>query len=284
MSIINKLDDKNLKFTKSERQIIDYIKNDMENFSYKSISEIAKDNNIGEATITRFAKKIGFSGFQDFKVTLAQEVTNIQNKHIIDSSIDNKEHARETAKKLLHNNIYVLENTAQIINYEDIHKCSKLIREANKVYFVGVGYSGIIAQDINYKFMRIGINCNYFSDSHTILMMSSLMKKGDIIVCVSHTGETEDIVSSVEMAKKNEATVISVTNDKDSKVRSLSDICLSYISNEGVFESGSMYSKLAQMFVLDIIYTQVVKDMGGIAHDNKLKTTEAIKGKYTIYR
>lgn len=280
MSIINKLDDINFNFTKSEKQIINYIKMNIKDISYKSISDIAKQIGVGESTISRFTKNIGFLGFSDFKIALAKEVIGIDNKNIIDSSIYNSEHAKETGKKLLHNNIYILEKTSQIINYDDIHKCSNIIINSNKIYFIGVGYSGIIAQDINYKFLRIGINCNYFNDSHSILMMCSIVKEGDTVVCISHTGETEDIINSIEIAKKNKATIIAITKDGNSKVKRLSDITLSYISNEGILETGSIYSKLAQLFLLDLMYTQVVKDMGGIALDNKLKTTEAIREKY----
>lgn len=279
MNILSKLNGNKVKFTKSEKLLIQYINKNIEEFSYKSISEIAKESGVGESTITRFSKKLGFSSFQDFKVTLASETNDMHTNNIIDESIDNKEHSKETCKKILHNNIYVLESTSQVINYDDIHRCTDMIRNASRVFFIGVGYSGIIAQDINYKCMRIGINSNYFSDTHTIFMISSILTKDDVLVCISHSGETEDIIKAINIAKANDAKVISVTKNCNSQISKLSDISLSYVSNETIFETGSMYSKLAQMFILDLIYTQLVKDMGGIAINNQLKTTDAIRKK-----
>lgn len=279
MNILSKINSSEIKFTKSEKLLIKYINKGIDEFSYKSISEIAKDIGVGESTITRFSKKLGFASFQDFKVTLACETNDMHTNNIIDESIDNKEHSKETCKKILNNNIYVLESTSQSINYDNIHKCSDMIRKANRIFFIGIGYSGIIAQDINYKCMRIGINSNCFSDTHTILMMSSILTKDDVLVCISHSGETEDIIKAINIAKTNNVNIISITNDYNSKISKLSDISLSYVSNETIFETGSMYSKLAQMFILDLIYTQLVKDMGGIAINNKLKTTDAIRKK-----
>ncbi|MRZ28939.1 SIS domain-containing protein, partial [Paeniclostridium sordellii] len=168
MGVIENLESPNFKVTKSDKILIEYIKNNIKDVFYKPISQIAKESNIGEATITRFSKKMGFNGLQDFKVTLAQEISSLsKNKNIINSNIENNEPVVDTAKKLLISNINTLESTVDIINGQDIHKSSQLIINAKRIYFVGIGYSGIIAQDSNYKFMRIGLNCVSFDSSHT---------------------------------------------------------------------------------------------------------------------
>lgn len=278
MGIIEQLESPNFKATKSDKLLINYIKNNIEDVFYKPISQIAKESNIGEATITRFSKKIGFNGLQDFKVTLAQEISSNSNKkNIINSNIENNESAIDTARKLLTSNVNTLENTVDIINSEDIHKCAKLIINAKKIYFVGIGYSGIIAQDSNYKFMRIGLNCVSFDSSHTMIMMASIMEKGDLLISISHSGETEEIIRTVELAKENKVDVIAITENKESVLKDVSDVHLAYVSGETVLETGSISSKLAQIFLIDLVYTQVVKEKFNEAIDRKVKTTDAIK-------
>lgn len=278
MGIIENLESPNFKVTKSDKILIEYIKNNIEDVFYKSISQIAKESNIGEATITRFSKKMGFNGLQDFKVTLAQEISSLsKNKNIINSNIENNEPVVDTAKKLLISNINTLESTVDIINGQDIHKSSQLIINAKKIYFVGIGYSGIIAQDSNYKFMRIGLNCVSFDSSHTMIMMASIMEKGDLLIAISHSGETDEIIKTVKLAKENEVDVISITKKKESSLKDISDIHLEYISEETLLETGSISSKLAQIFLIDLIYTQVVKEISSEAIDRKIKTTDAIK-------
>ncbi|CED93372.1 MULTISPECIES: MurR/RpiR family transcriptional regulator [Romboutsia] len=278
MGIIDELKTPSFKVTKSDKILMKYIKENIEYVSYMPISQIAKESNIGEATITRFSKKMGFSSLQDFKVTLAQEISiNNKSKTIINSNIENDEPAIDTAKKLLSSNITTLEKTVDLINNQDIHNCANMIINARRIYFVGIGYSGIIAQDSNYKFMRIGLNCMSFDSSHTMIMMASIMEAEDLLIAISHTGETDAIIKTVELAKQNNVNIISITQNQESKLKDRSDINLAYVSEETILETGSISSKLAQIFLLDLIYTQVVKEKSSEAIDRKIKTTDAIK-------
>ncbi|HBF0400656.1 TPA: MurR/RpiR family transcriptional regulator [Clostridioides difficile] len=277
MSILEQLESPTFKVTKSDKLLIAYIKENIDDVFYKPISQIAKESNIGEATITRFVKKMNFNGLQDFKVTLAQEISTINKKNIINKNIQNDEPALDTAKKLLSSNVTTLENTVEIINSKDVHDCARLIISAKKVYFIGIGYSGIIAQDSNYKFMRIGLNCVSFDSSHTMIMMSSIMEEGDLIIAISHSGETEEIIKTVKLARANNAKIISITENKNSELKDISDVHLSYVSGETVLETGSISSKLAQFFIIDLVYTQVVKELSNEAIERKIKTTNAIK-------
>lgn len=278
MGIIDELKTPSFKVTKSDKILMKYIKENIEYVSYMPISQIAKESNIGEATITRFSKKMGFSSLQDFKVTLAQEISiSNKSKTIINSNIENDEPAIDTAKKLLSSNITTLEKTVDLINNQDIHNCANMIINARRIYFVGIGYSGIIAQDSNYKFMRIGLNCMSFDSSHTMIMMASIMEAEDLLIAISHTGETDAIIKTVELAKQNNVNIISITQNQESKLKDRSDINLAYVSEETILETGSISSKLAQIFLLDLIYTQVVKEKSSEAIDRKIKTTDAIK-------
>ncbi|MDY3959457.1 MurR/RpiR family transcriptional regulator [Romboutsia timonensis] len=278
MGIIDELRTPSFKVTKSDKILIKYIQENIEDVSYMPISQIAKESNIGEATITRFSKKMGFGSLQDFKVTLAQEISiSNKSKTIINSNIENDEPAIDTAKKLLSSNITTLEKTVDLINNQDIYNCANMIINARRIYFVGIGYSGIIAQDSNYKFMRIGLNCVSFDSSHTMIMMASIMEKDDLLIAISHTGETDAIIKTVELAKQNNVDVISITQNQESKLKDISDVNLAYVSEETILETGSISSKLAQIFLLDLIYTQVVKEKSSEAIDRKIKTTDAIK-------
>ena len=277
MSILKQLEEPNFKATKSDKVLIGYIKENIEDVFYKSISQIAKESGIGEATITRFSKKMGYSGLQDFKVTLAREISGLKNRKIINRSIENDEGVMESARKLFNSNIRILENTFNIIDGNDIEKATDMIINAKKVFFIGIGYSGMTAEDSNYKFSRIGFNCMSLDSSHNMIMMASLMDEDDVIVAISHSGETDEIIKTVNIAKANGASVISVTEDKSSRLRDVSDVNLGYFSGESILETGSISSKLAQFFIIDLVYTQVVKEKSAEVVERKIKTTDAIK-------
>ncbi|EPZ53656.1 SIS domain protein [[Clostridium] sordellii ATCC 9714] len=110
-----------------------------------------------------------------------------------------------------------------------------------------------------------------------MIMMASIMEKGDLLIAISHSGETDEIIKTVKLAKENEVDVISITKKKESSLKDISDIHLEYISEETLLETGSISSKLAQIFLIDLIYTQVVKEISSEAIDRKIKTTDAIK-------
>ena len=277
MSILKQLEEPNFKATKSDKVLIEYIKENIEDVFYKSISQIAKESGIGEATITRFSKKMGYSGLQDFKVTLAREISGLKNRKIINRSIENDEGVMESARKLFNSNIRILENTFNIIDGNDIEKATDMIINAKKVFFIGIGYAGMTAEDSNYKFSRIGFNCMSLDSSHNMIMMASLMDEDDVIVAISHSGETDEIIKTVNIAKANGASVISVTEDKSSRLRDISDVNLGYFSGESILETGSISSKLAQFFIIDLVYTQVVKEKSAEVVERKIKTTDAIK-------
>ena len=277
MSILKQLEEPNFKATKSDKVLIEYIKENIEDVFYKSISQISKESGIGEATITRFSKKMGYSGLQDFKVTLAREISGLKNRKIINRSIENDEGVMESARKLFNSNIRILENTFNIIDGNDIEKATDMIINAKKVFFIGIGYSGMTAEDSNYKFSRIGFNCMSLDSSHNMIMMASLMNEEDVVVAISHSGETDEIIKAVSIAKANGASVISVTEDKGSRLRDISDVNLGYFSGESILETGSISSKLAQFFIIDLVYTQVVKEKSAEVVERKIKTTDAIK-------
>lgn len=277
MSILKQLEEPNFKATKSDRVLIEYIKENIEDVVYKPISQISKESGIGEATITRFSKKMGYSGLHDFKVTLSREISGLKNRNIINKSIENDEGVMESARKLFDSNIRILENTFNIIDGNDIEKATDMIINAKKVFFIGIGYSGMTAEDSNYKFSRIGFNCMAIGSSHDMIMMAALMDEDDVVVAISHSGETDEIVKAVSIAKANGARVISVTEDKSSRLRDVSDVSLRYFSGESILETGSISSKLAQFFVIDLVYTQVVNERYAEVVERKIKTTDAIK-------
>lgn len=277
MSILKQLEEPNFKATKSDRVLIEYIKENIEDVVYKPISQISKESGIGEATITRFSKKMGYSGLHDFKVTLSREISGLKNRNIINKSIENDEGVMESARKLFDSNIRILENTFNIIDGNDIEKATDMIINAKKVFFIGIGYSGMTAEDSNYKFSRIGFNCMAIGSSHDMIMMAALMDEDDVVVAISNSGETDEIIKTVNIAKANGARVISVTEDKSSRLRYVSDVSLRYFSGESILETGSISSKLAQFFVIDLVYTQVVKERYAEVVERKIKTTDAIK-------
>ena len=276
MSIIKKMNSPKFKQTKSDIRIRDYVIANIDEIPYMQISTMAKKIGIGEATITRYVKKLGCSGFQDFKLCITKENTIREEQNILDISIKQNEPVFDTANKLYTSQVNVLKNTLNNLNIDKIGEIADLILNSRKVYFIGIGFSGITALDSSLKFMRIGIDSTYYDNHHLMLMMASIIKEEDVIICISNSGETKEVIDTIKLAKQNNAKIISIVGDSTSKIAQISDIFLRYSAEERILETGSIYTKIAQLFVIELIYAQVVKQNLEESTNIKIKTTNAI--------
>ncbi|SEJ96949.1 transcriptional regulator, RpiR family [Propionispira arboris] len=277
MNIIKQLAKPKFKVSKSDKILMEYIKQNIERVSHTAISQLAKECGIGESTITRFVKKMGFSTLPDFKVALAQELMFVNQRYIINRNIESDETALVTARKLLDANIGTLEKTLNSLKNEDIQVSAELLMTARRIYFIGIGNSGFMAQDSAYKFFRIGLDCTSYDNSHQMIMMASLVQDKDIVVAISHSGNTIEVIKTVELAKTNGAKIIAITSNQHSQLQAIADLHLAYAARETLLETGSISAKLAQLFLMDLVYTQVVKQMPAVAEKKKCLTTQAIE-------
>lgn len=263
--------------TKSEKKLCDTLLNDPELFIYYSITDLSKKISISSATIVRFAQKFGFNGYQEFKLALAKEITkDTDDRNDVFTGPINKDDSIEIiAKKFYKINIQALENTMSLMNYDEISKVAQMILSAKKVHFIGIGYSGITALDTKYKFMRTGIDTDAYTDGHTMIMMSAIMNKNDVVFAISNSGNTEDVIKSLILAKKNGLKTICITGSMNSRITAYTDAVITYSTTETKFQTGSVVTKIAQSFVIDLIYTQVARNCVQFAL-NKKKTTQAL--------
>ena len=158
MKILSRLDNPPFRVSKGDRKIINCIRARLTDIPRMTIREIAQACGTAEATCTRFVRKMGFASLADFKAALAEEGAEL-GRYLDRGNIRNNESARETARKLLSANMIALEKTQDIIRNETIDACADLLIGAQRIAFIGLGYSGIIAQDSYFKFLRIGMHC-----------------------------------------------------------------------------------------------------------------------------
>lgn len=276
MKILHQLDRPNFKASKSDKILIRYIKEHAEEFCTTPIASLAINCGVSEATITRFVRKMGFASLQLFKLTLTEEMVNNKQRTIISKDITCDESIIITANKLLANNIATLEQTVSDLNEDILLKSVNMLKKAERIFFIGLGNSGFIADDSAYKFMRIGFNAKGIDNSHLIMLHMALLHENDVVVVISHSGESFEIIKAVELAKRNGTKLIVITSNRDTILKEYADACIFYETREAILETGSITTKLTQIFIIDLLYTQIVKDTMDLASAFKQRTTEAI--------
>lgn len=257
------------RYTKSELRLYEYVVENLDKVMYYSLTELSEICSVGEATILRFCRKIGFKGYQDFKLAAAQELTFMT-----------KTNGDETfVEKIKNNMISVLNDTYDVVDEEELEKVIEAIYSSDEVLIYGVGHSGITALDLQSRFLRIGKNVEVITDAHFQIMRSCSVDENSTIIAISLSGSTKDIVDAVTEAKQNHAKVVAITNYVKSPLTKQADLVLLTSGKENPLDGGSLVAKVSQLYVIDLICTGLSMREYDKTKSMKNKTAEAVSSK-----
>ena len=260
---------------KAEKQIADWIESNPGKIISLSIVELAELCRCSEATIVRFSKRLGMSGFQELKISLASEGGGAA----VNTHITAEDGAYQMYEKVC-NDIYLsLEQTKKSLDPVALSRAAEAICSANKVDLYGLGNSASVALDGAHKFLRAGILAVSYSDNHMQVIAASQLKKGDVAIAVSHSGSSKDIVEALAIAKEKGAVTIAITNAGKSPVVKHSDFVLSTSSEETKYNILGLNSRLVQLAIIDALYYYVVYNRSTEARGSIDATERALQGK-----
>ncbi|HGP8279533.1 TPA: MurR/RpiR family transcriptional regulator, partial [Streptococcus pneumoniae] len=215
---------------------------------YETSSEIVSKVKVGEGTLNRFCKKIGYSGFQELKLKMTKDILELESQKMSsDTFID----------EIKNNYLSIVESTRKLIDGRQIELAIKLIREANQILMIGVGSSGNAAREFESSLLRIGIISKTVIDTHFQLMHTALLKDNDLIIAFSLSGSTKEVEETLLNAKRKNVKIISITNYSSRNIAKLSDCVLLTSKKESYLEGGSLMAKASQLFIIDVICTRL---------------------------
>lgn len=246
----------------TEVAVIDFILKNIEETSQMTIYNLAEKTFSSPSTIIRLCKKNGYTGYKDFIKDLIYEQavrSNYKDKHI--AELTRTDEIEEIINKVTHKNILSLEETERLINKETIKTCVNKLFECEKLTIFGMGASLIVAKDAQLKFTRINKMSYVSEDWHTQLLMAKNMSERDVALVISYSGQTDEMITCTELAKENGATIISITKNDESPINQMADHAIYVASNEFSFRSGAMSSRIAQLNIIDILFTSYINKM-----------------------
>lgn len=264
--------------TKTEKKIANAILSQPDLLSQCSLSEVATHLDVGEATFIRFCRTLGFKGYTDFKLDLAIELATQEKESstLLDTDVLETDSSKEIAIKLQATLNNVVAETINLLNYAELEKVVSEIRKAKRIFLFGVGSSGITAEDAKHKLMRIGFQTDAVTNNHFMYMQAALLKKGDVVIGLSHSGRSEETTKALRIAKENKATTIAITHNLRSPITDVADYVLINGNRQGQMQGDSIGTKIAQLFILDLIYTLLVKAEPSKAIQQKQKTLNVL--------
>ena len=242
-------------FTRAEKHIADYVLCSAKNVLYMSITELANACDVGDTSVFRFCRHLGKSGYQDFKVDLAQAVSEAHSMPALANCIVNNSDSTDVMiQKVLNNNIAVLKETYQLIDPITLATTTQWLSEAEHICFFGVGASSASALEANNRFLRVCSKTECTLDARMQMMRASLLHKNDVAILFSYSGATKETVAIAQAAKDAGAHSICISRFARSTLAEICDLIYMSGGNEGPLQSGNLSVKTSQLLLMEVLY------------------------------
>lgn len=258
-SMLKAIREQSSSFNKKELELAEFIAANPHSVVRMSITELAEQSHTSPATISRFCKTFHFSGFADFKMKLAADLAQPPVEMTYQDIVAGNP-LNEIIAAIEKNHIRSIMDTTHLLDYRQLQLALLALRSARQIDLYGVATSGIVAHDFYQKLVRIGKRASIFSDSHMQVTSASTLKEGDVAVGISYSGETPETIDALRCAKENGATTISLTKYGWTTLAGISDVQLFTSSLEEGVRRGDMASRIAQLHVIDILFTGMVSE------------------------
>ncbi|MGL6065747.1 MAG: MurR/RpiR family transcriptional regulator [Cetobacterium sp.] len=248
MNIIYEIRQQYDTFSKKEKVVADYILTNKKEIQNISITNLSNLIGISTSTMTRFSKKIKCESFVEMKMKLNVESTNDCDKQ---QDIFSAVHDYYTQ---------VIEKTNTLINRDSILKIIQKIKKSKKIYIYGVGSSGLTAQEFMQRLLRMGFNVCSITDSHMMIINSAILNEDDLVIGISISGETKEIVDSLRVAQKNGAQTIGITSLQNSSIKKYSQDLIIIYASSFIDNKNFINSQFSSVYLIDLITTILLED------------------------
>jgi RpiR family carbohydrate utilization transcriptional regulator len=247
----------------AEQRVGKLVLQDPRAFANLPVTELADRAHVSKPTVVRFCRSVGYDGLSDFKLKLAGSVS--EGVPFIHRSVDADDKTNDVAVKVIDNTV------AAFLKYRNdassfaldlaVQALAETHATGKRIEFYGVGNSGIVAQDAQHKFFRLGMNTIAYSDGHMQVMSASMLTKGDCVVVISNSGRTRDLMDACDIARKRGATTIVITAS-GSPLATAGQIHLTADHPESYDRYSPMVSRLLHLLIIDILATTVALRIG----------------------
>ena len=247
----------------AEQRVGKLVLSDPRNFAKLPVSELADRAHVSKPTVVRFCRSIGYDGLSDFKLKLVGSVS--EGVPFVHRSVDADDKINDVVVKVIDNAVAAFLKYRNDASTPAIDRAAEALvqahRQGKRVEFYGVGNSGIVAQDAQHKFFRLGLNSIAYSDGHMQVMSATLLGPGDCAVVVSNSGRTHDLMDACDIARRKGASTLVITAS-GSPLASAGHVHLAADHPEGFDRYSPMVSRLLHLLIIDILATRVALRIG----------------------
>jgi len=261
----------------AEQRVANFILKHAEELIYLTVTELAERTQTSESTVVRLCQKIGYKGYQEFKIMLARDM--VGPAETVYEQIASGDSLEALKTKIFQANAQALKDTIEVLSDAELRRAVEAIAKARRVEIYGIGGSAPLALDAYHKFMKLGISAVSLNDGDLMAMSSALLSVDDVALGISHTGASRDVCDAMESARNAGATTICITHRATSPITKASNIKLYTAAKETAFGSDATSSRIAQLSIIDVLYAGIANQDYDRAFARIQKTREASAGK-----
>lgn len=281
ISIFEQLSRRYYELSASEKKIGDYVLSHQGKTQAMSISELAEASGVSEATVTRFCRKLGCKGYNDFRLAAAKN-SAAREKHTnpLSGAVGNDDPFSEVCRKLYDANVSAMTQTLELVKPEQYILAADIIEKANKVVCMGQGGSMIIAEECAHLFATTGSKYSAVADSHYQIVTAATLEENDVILFFSYSGATKDMMDTMHVAKKRGGKIILVTHFPNSPGAAYADVILQCGADESPLQLGSIGARIAQLYLMDILFSEVCRRNLDMCRERRSAIADALTEKH----
>ncbi|AGS25223.1 MurR/RpiR family transcriptional regulator [Rhizobium etli] len=232
-------------------RIADFISDNAADVIHMSVTEVAEKTGSSEGSVVNFCQQLGARGFQQIKIALARDL--VQPVQFIHEDLTPNDDLATVVAKVFTSGFEAMQDTQKALSIAELGRAVEAIRRAKQVEVFGIGSAAPIAEDANYRLLRIGINSRVSTDSHVQAIAGSLCSPQSVALTISHSGSTIETLLATKLAKEAGATTIIITNYGPSPLVEHADIVLNTLARETQFRTEAMASRIAQLAIVDTL-------------------------------
>ncbi len=280
-SVFDKISAAYYELTAAEKKTADFIMANKGHSQYLSIAELADYSGVAEATVSRFCRRLGYKGFNAFRLALANaSFTQMPEAGLLSGPVESADSFDQMCGKLYAADQEAMRQTLKLIDAGTVSRAADLMHAAGRVVCMGQGGSMLMAQEAGHLFSTVSGKFSAVSDSHLQIMAAVNLQADDVILFFSFSGATRDLIDTMQTARSRGVKTLLVTRFPKSPGAQLADLVLPCGANESPLQLGSVPAKIAQLFLLDVLFSEFCRRDLESCRETRERLASALEAKH----
>ena len=279
-TVLERISDEYYQLTASERKVADYVVTHQRDTQFMSISDLADACGVAEATVSRFCRRLKYKGYNSFKLAVANTAAQHPGDLFLSGEISPEDTVPDLCQKLYGSAVDALAQTLSLIRPENVSAAADILSRASRVLCMGQGGSMIMAAEAAHLFSTSMPGFVPVWDSHLQMVAAATLTPQDAVLFFSYSGSTRDLLDLLEVVRKRRAKIVLVTHFPKSPAAAAADVILQCGANEGPLQMGSVPARIAQLFLIDVLFTEICRRDEGSVKSVRGRVADVLSSKH----